>query len=75
MKFGISIFTKMSLDEITEWAIKNKITIVYESEYNNDIKAGSVISFVSSHFTTFTLFKFNISFSYFIKLKINLYII
>jgi len=36
-------FTKMSLDEITEWAIKNKITIVYESEYNNDIKAGSVI--------------------------------
>lgn len=35
--------TKMSLEEITEWAIQNKITIIYESEYNNEIKAGSII--------------------------------
>lgn len=34
---------EMSLDEITDWAIQNKLTIIYESEYNNDIKAGEII--------------------------------
>lgn len=34
---------KMSLDEITEWAIKNKLVVIYESEYNNEIKAGNII--------------------------------
>ena len=34
---------KMSLDEITEWAIKNKLVIIYESEYNSEIKAGEII--------------------------------
>jgi len=34
---------KMSLDEITEWAIKNKLVIIYESEYNSEIKAGGII--------------------------------
>lgn len=34
---------KMSLDEITEWVIKNKLVVVYESEYNNEIKAGNII--------------------------------
>ena len=33
----------MSLDEITEWAIKNKVTLAYESEYNSEIKAGDII--------------------------------
>lgn len=34
---------KMSLEEITEWAIKNKLVIIYESEYNSEIKAGGII--------------------------------
>ncbi|MCI9233865.1 MAG: PASTA domain-containing protein [Bacilli bacterium] len=34
---------KMSLEEITEWAIKNKLVIIYESEYNSEIKAGEII--------------------------------
>lgn len=36
-------FMKMSLDDITEWVIKNKLVVVYESEYNNEIKAGGII--------------------------------
>lgn len=36
-------FTKMSLDEIIDWAAKNNINLNYESEYNRTIKAGDVI--------------------------------
>lgn len=33
----------MSFEEITEWAIKNKLILSYESEYNSEIKAGDII--------------------------------
>lgn len=33
----------MSLDEIAEWAIKNKITLAYDSEYSDKVKAGDII--------------------------------
>lgn len=33
----------MSLEEITEWAIQNKLVLVYESEYNAEVKAGDII--------------------------------
>ncbi len=33
----------MSLDEITEWAIKNKIILVYDSEYSDKIANGKII--------------------------------
>lgn len=34
---------KMSLEEITEWAIKNKLILMYDSEYNDQVKAGGII--------------------------------
>lgn len=36
-------FTKMSLEEIEEWANENRIKINYSSEYSSDVKAGNVI--------------------------------
>ena len=36
-------FTKMTLDEIIDWASKNNISLNYESEYNRNVKAGDVI--------------------------------
>lgn len=35
--------TKMSLEEISEWATKNKLVLNYTSEYNDKIKAGDII--------------------------------
>lgn len=36
-------FTKMSLEEIEEWANQNHIKINYSSEYSSSVKAGKVI--------------------------------
>lgn len=33
----------MSLEDITEWAIKNKLILSYESEYSSEVKAGDII--------------------------------
>lgn len=42
-KIVVPDLSKMSLDEIAKWASENKVAIVYESEYNNEIKAGKII--------------------------------
>lgn len=33
----------MSLDEITEWAIKSKVILVYDSEYSDKVSKGKII--------------------------------
>ena len=35
-------FTKMSIEEISKWADKNKINVLFNSEYDDSVKAGKV---------------------------------
>ena len=44
-KIKVPDLTKMSLEEITEWAIKNKVRLTFTDQYDEKIKENDVISF------------------------------